>query len=228
MIDWLTRVVALLGTSALMIILVPPVLGQTKASVTSENVAEISDDGLGVEIRIDKSGELLSVRSTYYHPVEFNDRRGIAKAYIIAEEKAKANIARYMSQVVATTRVVSEIDDSLTKSSRNRSSTGENWTKDNSRTVVESLREITTSSAAAVLKGVRIISRSYDEKKDEVKVVVGINRESQSGADQLRSGLTNSRSNDQKTKDIQQSATESRSFPSVSSESKKVRDSDKF
>ena len=199
--------------------------------MTSDNVAAISDDGLGVEIRFDKNGQLLSVRSTYYHPVEMPDRRGISKAYTIAEEKAKANIARYRDQVVSTSRAVSEIDESLNKSARSRGNAGETWTKDNSRTVVESLNEITTSGASAVLKGVRILERSYDETKEEVKVVVGINRDSLAGAEQLRSGLNappSTQGNSKGSSGQSLSDAPPTGFPRSGSESTKSPDADKF
>ena len=194
---------------------------ETTASVTPQNEASITDDGLGVELKFDKNGKLLSLRSTFRHPVEFGDRRGINKAYIIAEEKAKANIARYMNQIVTTSRITTEIDDSLSKSARSRNNSGESWTKDNTRNVTESLKEITTSSASAILKGVRIIERSYVEKDEEVKVVIGINRDSQSGADQLSKGIGNTENDNTKKPN-------NNSFPSVGSEVKRSRDADKF
>lgn len=164
-------------------------VAESVATVDASNQAVVGDDGLGVELRFDAAGQLLSVKSTYLHPVEFPDRRGINKAYLIAEEKAKANIARYMRQVSTTSRTVREIDDSLSRSTRNSGGEGSSWSKENTRKVIETLEEVTGSSAQAVLQGVRILERAYDEKGEEVKVVVGINRQSMAGAAQLGSGL---------------------------------------
>jgi len=197
------------------------VQAETIALVTEENQASISDDGLGVELRFDKNGELLSVKSTYQHPVEFPDRRGISKAYIIAEEKAKANIARFMNQVTTTSRITTELDESQSLSSRNRSIASENWSKDNSRKVSESLREVTTSGATALLKGVRLIERSYNEKAEEVTVVIGINKQSQLGANQLKDGLSSP--NPEKSKGVKQG-----DFPGKESEKRRSSDFDKF
>jgi hypothetical protein len=158
---------------------------QTVARLDDDNQAVVADDGLGVEVKFDANGQLLSVKSTFFHPIDFPDRRGINKAYIIAEEKAKANIARFMQQVSSSTRTVKEVDDSLSRATRNSSTEGESWSKENTRKVIESLEEVTRSSSQAVLQGVRILERSYDEKSEEVKVVVGINRQSMSGAGQL-------------------------------------------
>ena len=199
-----------------------PVLGfaETSALINASNQAVIGDDGLGVELRFDSQGQLLSVKSTYSHPVEFTDRRGIAKAYIIAEEKAKANIARYQNQITSSSRIVTEVDDSLNKAARSRSNAGETWSKDSTRNVTESLREITTSSASAMLRGVRVIERSYNEKNEEVVVVVGINRESQMGAEQLRKGLDGA--NDRSPSGGGQNNQDT--FPNVSSEKQRSKD----
>lgn len=192
------------------------VQAETVVAVDRENQAVLREDGLGVEIRLDSAGNLLSVKSTQVHPVEFPDRRGINKAYIIAEEKAKANIARYMRQVSSSSRTVREIDDSLSRAARASSSEGGSWSKENTRKVMETLEEVTGSSAQAVLRGVRILERSYDEKAEEVKVVVGINRESVSGASQLNKGLGSG--------GAWSGSSESAAFPAQPSEVRRAKD----
>ena len=57
---------------------------QIAADVTDANQAIVYDDGLGVEMKFDAAGRLLSLTSTEYHPVDIPDRRGISKAYVIA------------------------------------------------------------------------------------------------------------------------------------------------
>ena len=197
------------------------VFAEPMATLTAANQALIGDDGLGVELRFDPNGQLLSIKSTQLHPVEFPDRRGISKAYIIAEEKAKANIARYMQQVSTSSRQVREIDDSLSRATRSANAQGQSWSKENTRKVIESLEEVTGSSAQAVLRGVRILERSYDEKNEEVKVVVGINRQSIAGAAQLGSGLGS-------TNAPATSGANATPFPSQPSEQRRARDADSF
>jgi hypothetical protein len=197
---------------------------QTVASVEGGNQAIIADDGLGVELKFDANGQLLSVKSTFLHPVDFPDRRGISKAYIIAEEKAKANIVRYMKQVSSSTRTVREIDDSLSKATRNSNSEGASWSKENTRKVIESLEEVTGSSAQAVLQGVRILERSYNEKAEEVKVVVGINRQSIAGAAQL--GKSMNPANPTSMEGASTGGTQN--MPAQPSERRRAADADKF
>lgn len=195
---------------------------ETSATVDSANEAIVGDDGLGVELKFDENGKLLSVKSTYFHPVEFPDRRGIAKAYIIAEEKAKANIARYMRQVSSSTRTLSEIDESLSKAARSEGGELKSWQKENTRKVIETLEETTGSSAQAVLEGVRVLERRYDETTEEVKVVVGINRQSVAGASQLRPILGQS---DTAVGNVGRG---SGAFPSQTSENRRARDAHDF
>jgi len=196
---------------------------ETVAKIEGGNQAVVTDDGLGVELKFDANGQLLSVKSTFFHPVEFPDRRGINKAYIIAEEKAKANIARYMRQASSSTRTVREVDDSLSKATRNSSGEGASWSKENTRKVIETLEEVTGSSAQAVLQGVRILERSYDEKAEEVKVVVGINRQSRSGAAQLEQSM-----NPTTTAKPGTTLGGTQTYPAQPSERRRAADADKF
>jgi hypothetical protein len=198
------------------------VMAEIIAKVTPENQASFSDDGLGVEFRTDKDGKLLSVKSTYQHPVEFPDRRGIAKAYKIAEEKAKGNIARFMEQSVKTSTLITELDESQSQSNRSRSNTGATWNKDNSRKVTESLLELNGSNASAVLRGVRVIERTYSAENEEVTVVVGINKESQQGAQQLQNGLGTGETNNGSSSNNQ------KEYPSVKDEKRRSTDFNKF
>jgi hypothetical protein len=197
---------------------------ETSVSIEGGNQAVVADDGLGVEIKFDANGQMLSIKSTHLHPVDFPDRRGISKAYIIAEEKAKANIARFQSQLSSSNRIIKEVDDSLSKATRNSSADGATWSKENTRKVVESLEEITGSSAQAVLKGVRVIERTYDEKNEEVKVVVGINRQSIAGASQLGEAMRSSGA----TGKSGAASGGQQSYPAQPSERRRAKDADKF
>lgn len=180
----------------------------------------VIDDGLGVEFRVASDGRLDSIRSTYTHPVDFPDRRGVNKAYIIAEEKAKAAIARFIQQTVTSARAISEIDRGLETASQKRGTEGQTWSKDNSRKVEEALTELTGSSATAILRGVKVVSRSYDDMAAEVTVVVGINSDSEAVARQLPSGIDRSRNPD----DGQSSS----SFPGIPSERRQSHDGGKY
>jgi hypothetical protein len=129
----------------------------------------------GVEIEWEPDGTVKRISSRYSTPVEFGDRRGIYKGQVIAEEKAKAAIIRFMKQDVATTRVVTEVQNDLNKASQERSSgTATHTSKVDTRTLIENLTEITASFAAGSLRGVIILEKGYDNKTEEAWAVVGI------------------------------------------------------
>lgn len=129
----------------------------------------------GVEVEWNANGSVKRISSRYGTPVEFGDRRGISKAQIIAEEKAKAAIIRFMDQSVSSTRVATEMQNDLNHATQERE-TGAKPTvkKVDQRTMLESLTEITTSFASGKLKGVIVLEKGYDDKTDEAWVVVGI------------------------------------------------------
>ena len=129
----------------------------------------------GVEIDWNPDGSVRRISSRYSTPVEFADRRGVYKAQIVAEEKAKASIIRFLKQSSASTRIVAEVQTDINKATQNRE-TGEKAIvrKSDERVLIESLTEITASFAAGTLRGVIVLEKGYDEKTQEAWVVVGI------------------------------------------------------
>jgi hypothetical protein len=173
----------------------------------------VEDDVLGVEVKFDNDGKLINAVSTFHEPVNFPDRSGINKAYIIAEEKAKGQLARFISQEVTSSRTVEMIDVEISKAERNRTAGASKWSKDDVREIRNTLSEISSSHAREVLKGVRVLKRYYDEKKEEVVVTIGISQKSTSASGQLKDSMSSQSSSD-KSKD----------FPSQRSESKSARE----
>lgn len=145
--------------------------------------ATVQDDGSttwqagvdGVEIVWNPDGSIKKIYSRYAQPVEFADRRGISTAQVIAEEKAKGAVVRFMNQAVTSNRLVTEISTDLNKMTQERE-TGKaaNVKKVDQRTLVTNLTEVTGSFAAGKLKGVIILEKGYDEKAEEAWVAVGI------------------------------------------------------
>lgn len=129
----------------------------------------------GVEIEWNADGSVRRLYSRYATPVEFPDRRGIAKAQIIAEEKAKANIVRFLKQDITSARIVGEIQADVNKATQHRQ-TGSAATvsKVDERTVMDSLTEVTGSFATGTLTGVIVLEKGYDDKTQEAWTVVGV------------------------------------------------------
>lgn len=128
----------------------------------------------GVSIEWGANGAVSRLISRFSQPVSFPDRRGINTAQIVAEEKAKAAIIRFMDQNVTTGRVVDEVNQEMETAARNRSGVGENWSLQNTRNYTQSLREFVSSVASGNLRGVIVLERGYDETLEEAWVVVGI------------------------------------------------------
>jgi hypothetical protein len=130
----------------------------------------------GPKIEFDKEGNVSRIYSKYSQPVTITDRQGIHTAQIIAEEKAKAEIIRFISQDVASGRVTTEIENSISKATQQQSDGASTLSKLNERTIVQNLTEVTTSAAAGTLRGVIVLETGYDKDSSEVWVVVGISR----------------------------------------------------
>lgn len=130
-------------------------------------------DSVFIDFNEDGSS-IRRVYSKYSTPVEFADRRGVAKAQVVAEEKAKAQLIRWMQQNTASTRVVTEFQSDLNKATQERKSgTPAVIRKTDERTLVEALTEVTASFSSGTLRGLIVLERGYDEKAEEAWVVVG-------------------------------------------------------
>jgi hypothetical protein len=154
-------------------------------------------------------GTFKRIYSQMTHPVRFPDRQGIAKAQAIAEERAKAAIIRFLDQTVATATFVSEVDNDIEQATRTQGSDDkEAITKTNKRVMIETLGQVAGSAAAGRLKGVIILERGYDEKREEAWVKVGISSKTIGAAEDLGKALSGKGKpiNDQKEKSEGQSS----------------------
>ncbi len=144
----------------------------------------------GIDIEFDANGQWTKIYSTYVHPVEFPDRRGIKKAQIIAEEKGKAQIVRFLDQKVESNRIVEEMESTVANTKSTKGTADKDGTvRTAERTMVESVKEFTRSYASGTLKGVTVIEVGYDEKKEEAWVKVGLSKAMMGIAKQLGDGL---------------------------------------
>lgn len=128
----------------------------------------------GVAIDLDANGRVSRIYSKYSHPVTIPDRRGIRTATVIAEEKAKGEIVRFLEQDVATGRVVSEVEATLSETIQQNSGTAESVSSVDQRAVTESLTELSSSFSTGTLRGVVVLESGYDKEAQEAWVVVGV------------------------------------------------------
>jgi hypothetical protein len=157
----------------LSVLAVPATAGTVQGEPDGNTTWQAGVDGVEVEWNAD--GSVKRISSRYSTPVEFGDRRGISKAQIIAEEKAKAAIIRFLDQRVASTRIVAEVQNDLNTATQERESGKAPVVKKlDNRTMVEALTEVTASFASGRLRGVVVLEKGYSDKTDEAWVVVGI------------------------------------------------------
>lgn len=180
----------ILGATILTLCSLPGQAGEAAIQADGSGTWAASPRGPWIEFNAD--GSVKRIYSRYSTPVEFADRRGINKAQIIAEEKAKGEIVRFMEQGIASTRVVTEIQNDINKATQERQTgTKATVTKIDSRTVVENLTEVTASFAAGKLTGVIVLENGYDEKTQEAWVVVGMSEKTINAARAVQRMNTN-------------------------------------
>ena len=169
-------------------LIVPLYGGQIETKPEGTTVWQAGIDGPRVEWGPD--GSWNRIYSRYSQPVAFPDRQGISKAQIIAEEKAKGEIVRFINQEVASARVVTEIQNDMNQSTRTKWTAQEdNITKTSQRQMIETLSEITSSVAAGRLRGVVVLERGYDAKEEVAWVEVGISQKTMRASESLNGAI---------------------------------------
>ncbi|WP_311276819.1 hypothetical protein [Methylobacterium sp. WCS2018Hpa-22] len=149
------------------------VIAQTIESVPDGTTSwKAGADGVTLDFRPD--GTIKRIYSKESHPVTFDDKRGIKTASIIAEEKAKGEIVRFMRQDVASGRAVSELEATLSKTTQTSNGEQKSNLKIDERAVVESVKQFSSSFSSGTLQGVVVLEQGYDEKEKEAWVVVGL------------------------------------------------------
>lgn len=176
---------------------------------------ESSSNGPWIDFNPD--GSVKRIYSKNSMPVEFPDRRGIHKAQIIAEEKAKAEIIRFLKQDIASSRIVTEIQNDVNKAVQERETgTKASIKKTDSRTIIENLTEITASFATGKLSGVIVLEQGYDDKTQEAWVVVGISDKTIASARNVQSMLSGQKIDQKSSQDgLQPQQSGSRRPPQV-------------
>lgn len=149
-------------------------------SAFAQNVENI-DSVTGVNYEVDENGEFARIRSTGEAELEFGDRKDIRTATQKAQMRAKANIAKFLSERVSSEEVISSIEKSMTNTAGK--------SKEAIRETIDTYTENIHNSAEALLKGV--IATKTDVNKDEkyVQVEVGLSPKTMKAADTLNKGL---------------------------------------
>jgi len=179
-----TTFVALLAIAGLALFPFPSIGGSI---ITSEAGVTWKAGVNGVAIESGADGNVNRIYSEYSQPVSFPDRRGISRAQVIAEEKAKAAIIRFLEgEGISQERTIAMVDAETEGAIREVGDAGERFSRESQRNFMESLTEITRSYAKGELRGVIVLEKGYNEDREEAWVKVGISRKTLAAASSMK------------------------------------------
>lgn len=152
----------------------------------------------GVNYEVDAEGKFVRLRSTGTAELEFGDAKDIRIATQKATMRAKANIAKFLSEQVTSEEVIDNLEKSKT--------TTEGQDKKVLRETIESYAESIKVNANAFLKGV-ITTKTEINKTDKTVVVeVGLSPRTMQVADDVNrkphTNSTRTNSNDDKNNEV--------------------------
>lgn len=136
----------------------------------------------GVSLVFDADGDLNRLISTHRQPVNIPDQRGIRSAQVIAEERAKAAIVRFIREDVSSERIITQVQSDVNSSRFVNGTGGESLSEETSRQMLETVVELTRSVASGTLSGVVVLEQGYDADLREAWVTVGISEKSRAAA----------------------------------------------
>lgn len=156
--------------------------------------AQINTDGSmvwqagvdGVVIEWGPDGNFQRVYASYTQPVSVPNAHGIRTAKKVAEERAKAQIVRFMEQDLTDTRVTETVTEDVQKSI---AAAGAIVSEQASNQVINSFTEVTRSSAMGQLRGVIVLEEGYDESTKEAWVKVGLSSRTMRAAQSVRDAI---------------------------------------
>lgn len=164
-------------------ILEDTVATEASAPQATANNAEpiVYQDPIGVnKVKFSPDGlTILSIMSTGEAELLIGDQQDTRMATKKAELRAKASIAKFMSETINTVEALGEMTDTITSTT---SPTDKSVTRD----TVEKMTEGITNSANALLKGVVTLKQDVDRDNKIVIVTVGISENTLKAATSLK------------------------------------------
>lgn len=131
-------------------------------------------------VTIDAEAQRLIV--THREPVRFPDARGRRDARIIATERAKGAVVRYLDQTQQTYRGIEETVRTETARSRAIAGGAPSAEDRASRSQTEVLRLIESSVAGGTLRGLLQLEEQYDADTETLCVALGVSARSAEAA----------------------------------------------
>ena len=138
-----------------------------------------SPDGITVDTTAQR---LVSV---HREPVRFPDARGRRDARVMAVERAKGAVVRYLDQRQQTLRSVEDTTEIETNRSRTTGNAGQSAEDRVSRNMRELLRRVEQSFAEGRLRGLLLLEEQYDAENETLCVAMGVSARSADAAGQV-------------------------------------------
>lgn len=135
----------------------------------------------GVRFDLAEDGSISRIWARQDQPVSVPDARGVRTAKIISEERAKADIVRFLNERVEAERVMKEFEKDLSLAQTSSGGKAPEALRKDTRKVVTSLEEVIRSGAAQRLSGVFVLDQGYDASAQMAWTVVGTSLRTQQG-----------------------------------------------
>jgi hypothetical protein len=152
------------------------VLADSEVHNTSDGAVSSGVVSNRVEVLWNSDGTVKMIQSRYSVSAKSFDRKAIRQALLIAEEKAKANLVRFLEQDITTTSTFVTIVHSEVGSSNSKegASDSKNSGDQNDILLSEKFTEITRSYAKGSLSGIIVLDQGFDEEFGEVWIIVAL------------------------------------------------------
>lgn len=135
-------------------------------------------DPEGVSIELDANNHFVRLKAVGESRLLIGDRSDVQRGVKVATLKAKAAIARYLSEDVTSEEVLTQTAES--------SQTSNGHVSGIARSDAETLTETIKNSSDALLKGIVILEQLVDRDNNRVVVTVGTSENTQKTADILK------------------------------------------
>ncbi len=157
----------------------------------------------GVEVNLNPDGSIRSIMATGEAELIIGDRKDIRQALQKAEMRAKASIAKFLSESISSSQTLDEITQTITTADSDGDYVA---TRDTIEKTTESIR----NNASEILKGVAVLLQDIDNENKFVLVTVGINEKTLQAADHIKNKIAEDNSTPNKASQSIQKPTHNR------------------
>jgi hypothetical protein len=146
------------------------------------NPEAVYNDPTGVEVRFNDDGTMKSILSRAEAELVFGDRKDVRQALKKATMRAKADIAKFMTESIKSNDVLREMTETASEGKSGEAISSV-------RTTLETQVETIESSANAILTGVVTLAQDINREEKYVKVTLGVKEQTINAASKLNNQI---------------------------------------